>query len=360
MKKVLVIDDSSDVRLLVTDTLGVHGFKTLQAGDGMSGVDLARKELPDLILCDVRMPKLDGYGTLAAIREHPPTAAIPFVFLTAVADQAKMRLGMDLGADDYLVKPFTLGELLAAVRARLEKQAIVQGQAEKKLEELRGNLCMALPHELLTPLNSISGFASLLAERAPRLDPDEVEEYARTICHAAGRLERLIQNFLLYANLQLIQSDPHQRESFRTHRQAPIRERVILVAEAKAKEHRRFDDLALDLEQLCFPVPSDQLEKIIRELVDNAFKFSKPGTPVIISGRAGDGQWLMISDCGRGMTSEQVARIGAHLQFDRELHEQQGSGLGLALAKQLVELHGGEFHLRSEPDLGTEVRIIFP
>src|SRR5712691_8267690 len=160
-KKVLVIDDTQEIRMIITESLNLYGFTTLTAEDGMSGIKMAQEHQPDLIICDINMPNLDGYGTLTALRENEATATIPFIFLSGAADKLNMRRGMELGADDYLTKPFTHKELMAAVNTRLEKQAELQRHSDKKLDELRGNITLALPHELRTPLNGILGPARL-------------------------------------------------------------------------------------------------------------------------------------------------------------------------------------------------------
>ena len=166
-RKVLVIDDSTEIRMIIGETLELFGFDTMITGDGMSGVQMAREQFPDVIICDINMPGLDGYGTLKAMREHEGTATIPFVFLSGSVDRVAVRKGMELGADDYLTKPFTPQELLAAVNARLEKQDEIQRHSNRKLDELRGNLTLALPHELRTPLNGIMGLAHLMMEEPP-------------------------------------------------------------------------------------------------------------------------------------------------------------------------------------------------
>src|SRR5678816_942032 len=148
-KTVLAIDDSPDIRLIINETLNLFGFKTLIAEDGMTGIKMAQEHLPDLIICDIKMPKLDGYDTLKAMREHESTAMIPFMFLSGATDRVTVRKGMELGADDYLTKPFSPKELTAAVNARLEKQAEMQRLSDRKLNELRGNLSLALQNELL-------------------------------------------------------------------------------------------------------------------------------------------------------------------------------------------------------------------
>ena len=103
-KTVLIIDDSDDIRMVISESLNIYGFQTITAEDGGKGIELARQRIPDLIICDVNMPGIDGYATLTAIRENEATATIPFIFLSGEADKINMRRGMELGADDYLIE----------------------------------------------------------------------------------------------------------------------------------------------------------------------------------------------------------------------------------------------------------------
>ncbi|HIK07479.1 MAG TPA: EAL domain-containing response regulator [Trichormus sp. M33_DOE_039] len=126
MIKILVIEDEELVRENILDLLAAEDFETVSAPNGRIGINLAIAEFPDLILCDMMMPEVDGYGVLTALRQEPLTAAIPFIFLTAKSAKADFRQGMDMGADDYLTKPFTRAELLSAVMNRLERQATLK------------------------------------------------------------------------------------------------------------------------------------------------------------------------------------------------------------------------------------------
>jgi signal transduction histidine kinase len=361
MPKVLVIDDSPDVTQVVGDTLKVNGYQVFSAGDGLAGVQLAQQCLPDLILCDVNMPELDGYGTLTALRQNSATATIPFVFLTGISDKVNMRLAMELGADDYVTKPFTITELLGAVKARLEKQATITRRAEQKLEELRGNISLALPHELLTPLTCILSSASLLGENCDRITPGELFELAGTLNQAAGRLQRLVENFLLYSQIELVAADPSKVATLRTGEFLLQTETLVQIAHQMARRAGREEDLTVRLESASLPIAPDKLQKAILELLDNALKFSRAGDPVGLAGFVADGVFaICVTNHGRGMQADQIARVGAHMQFERRFYEQQGSGLGLVIAKRLTEIHGGAFTIESVPEQQTTVHLIFP
>jgi DNA-binding NarL/FixJ family response regulator len=131
MKRILVIEDEPEMRRNLTTILRLENFDPLPAENGLVGVELAKRMKPDLILCDVMMPELDGYGVLAALRAEPATVTIPFIFLTAKGEKPDIRSGMNLGADDYLTKPVAKRDLLSAIRSRLER-AIQQAVPEFK------------------------------------------------------------------------------------------------------------------------------------------------------------------------------------------------------------------------------------
>jgi CRP-like cAMP-binding protein/CheY-like chemotaxis protein len=138
-KKVLVIEDNNDIRENVVEILELAGYSVEAASDGRTGVDLALKNVPDIILCDIMMPELDGYGVLYLLNKNPETTAVPFIFLTAKAERIDLRKGMEMGADDYLTKPFDDIELLNAIESRLKKKELLENYYSKSLDQL-GNL----------------------------------------------------------------------------------------------------------------------------------------------------------------------------------------------------------------------------
>jgi two-component system sensor histidine kinase/response regulator len=358
---ILVIEDEAEIQANIAEILGYEGMACLVAPDGETGVQIARKAVPDLILCDVMMPGINGHEVLAALQGDPPTAAIPFVFLTAKADHASRRHGMDLGADDYLTKPFTSAELLTAITTRLQKRARLTYEYAKPAEDLRDVVIEYLPHELQTPLTGILSGAEMLLANAPLLEPDDLADLATIILESGKRLQRLIQNYLLYAQLQSLRLDPdwpNVQPQARTDGPGIV---IREVAEAIAAKEGRLDDLVVNAREGVAGISSEHLKKIVEELVDNACKFSSSRTQVAVSAGIHEQAYVLsVSDHGRGMSREQIKRVGALMQFGRKLYEQQGSGLGLAIVHQLTQIYGGDLSIESVPDRGTSIVVRVP
>jgi len=307
------------------------------------------------------MELVDGYQVLTAIRNDPTTASIPFILITAEQARADIRHGMDLGADDFLTKPFTSSEILSAVNARLQKHKMLIQQAENKLEQLRYQLSTSLPHELRTPLNGVLGYADILRKQFAELEPMEVSQMAERIYKNGKRLHRLVENFLIYAQIEILKMDYQKIESLRKTRTPDIGKIIDVLARQRAYESDRSMDLDLQLESADVAISSDYFSKIFEELFDNAIRYSRKGSPLHIhSSCAGREFVLQVQDNGRGMTPEQLHSIGAYMQFERKIYEQQGSGLGLTVAKRLAELHGGTLRMKSEYGKGTTSTVILP
>ncbi len=361
MKKILVIDDEEWLREMIQLALRQKGYEVIEAENGAVGIDMARRLLPDLILCDVNMDKVDGYLTLSSLRSEETTAAIPFILMTGLADNAGMRHGMELGADDYLPKPFTIDALYAAVEARIRKAQTLRDEADKKLADLRDNISMMLPHELRTPLNGILAYGEILASDAATLPPAEIAEMGQTIHESGKRLERLIENFLIYSQIEILQADPQRAGALRKKETSAPQKIVENHSLLQAETAGRAADLILNLAGRPAAISEEYLTKIVDELTHNAFKFSRAGTPVRVSLSPSENTLsLSITDEGRGFGAEHIRKVGAYMQFERKLQEQQGLGLGLTIAKRLAELHGGSLTIQSKTGAGTTVQVQLP
>jgi two-component system sensor histidine kinase/response regulator len=359
--KILVIEDEESIRENILDLLEAENFEGIGAINGKVGIKLASEQIPDLILCDMMMPEVDGHGVLKALRSEPLTATIPFIFLTAKADKSDIRTGMELGADDYITKPCTPQELLKAIAIRLEKQKTISRQSQKTLDELRTNISMSLPHELRTPLNAIMGFSELILSEYHVLKESDILEMIGQIQTSGHRLYRLIQNFLLYAELEIAATNPELLKEMRNSEFSCVKSLLSQKARQQAKHANRTDDLQLNLQDSSVAIDSVRLAKIVEELLDNAFKFSLEGTPVVLSTLVENQTFILsVKDQGRGMTADQIAQLEAYRQFDRKIYQQAGLGLGLAIVQRLAELHGGKFKIESLPQQETIVCVSLP
>ena len=361
MSRILVVEDERTQRLMIMTVLKTNGFEAIGAENGAEGIELARLHSPDLILSDIHMEKGDGYSMLSAIRNDQLTATIPVIFITGMADMEVMRRSMQLGADDFIPKPFTADVLLEAVRIRLEKHRTISKQASKKLDELRASMSITVPHEMRTPLNGILGYSDIMRRQFEDLEPLEVGRMAERIYKNAKRLERLVENYLLYAQMEFQKTEMHMKADLFDVETAEAHKVLEQMAIQKAGDFGRTADLYLQLKPGRVSVAPKYFNKIAEELIDNAFRFSRTGSQVLVQCDSVNNQFsFSVTDHGRGMTAEQISQIGAFVQFERQVYEQQGQGLGLTVTKRLVELHGGKMEISSEFDKTTTVSVSLP
>ncbi|MEI7554653.1 response regulator [Candidatus Chlorohelix sp.] len=362
-KKIVIIEDEEPVRMNLQLLLESEEFEVYTASDGEQGLKEIASRKPDLVICDMMLPIVEGYEVLKRMRLEESYRNTPFIFLTARNDKTSMRQGMELGADDYITKPFTMKEILTAINIRLEKMDLIEKNAELKMNELRLSMAHSLPHEFITPLSSIIGYSDMLIADKGNFEESIRQEMLESIYYNALRLNRLTQNFLLLAELEILATDKVKLNGFKTEITEAAEELIIGVASSKARSFDRLSDLEFDFEQsnITAPLSSSNLAKITEELVDNAFRYSEVAQKVHVTASLQNGNFVInITDNGRGLTQKQIAKIGAFIQFERKRYEQQGVGQGLSLVKRLVELHDGEFSISSVPGKLTVARVLIP
>src|SRR5574341_664767 len=326
---VLVVDDDESILTSVADVLRLGGYQLLMAQSGLKALQVLRYHTPDLIVSDITMPDMDGYEFYQAVRSNPDWTTIPFIFLSARGQPKDIRHGYQLGADHYLTKPIDPEDLLVAVEMRLKRTADIQAAARGEVERTKQQLLTVMGHELRTPLNWVYGYVSLLQE-GHQVMTDEV-------------VDRMLHST----------------------RQGTVLGPAIEVVVQTLKPRAQEKDIAFtypptsDLTVLAVPA---YIEDVLRCLIDNAVKFGKEGGHVWIKVEEQDG-WAVISvqDNGIGIEPEQQARLFERFeQIDRDRMEQQGAGLGLAIAKGLVELHGGDIQVESRPGQGSLFTVRLP
>ena len=355
MKTILLLDDDEAILSTFGMALRHSGYRVIEASSGDEGLELARKHLPDLILTDISMPGSDGQEVLLQIRQHPELSTKQVVLMTGQTHLVTPRRGMELGADDFLVKPIGLGDLLRCVEARLQRAQIHWRVEDRMLSQLRTSLKSTLPHELFTPLGGIIGLAEILRSDLANLTPAEVGELLSDI-HASGlRLHRTLRNYLLMLALQ--ESPPDQVTVTEKLASQQLHESITTGLHAVAARHRREADLQVEIKACAVIAQPGDVSLMVEELMDNACKFSAKGTPLEV--RFGLDGVLTVTDAGRGMSPEEIEQVGLFQQFDRKKQEQQGLGLGLALVRKLSVKCGATFLIESEISKGTTVKIAF-
>ena len=357
MPKILVIDDEEAFRDSLITILEKKGFEVLQASSGAVGVQLARTHLPDLVLCDVNMGGVGGTLTLYALRRDPQIASIPFILMSGYLSSGDAPPGIDRGADAFLTKPFSIEKLLSTVQACLSR-------SEPK--RVSSNLSGGASHDmasidasagLLEIVIRILDITGLIGDSGQPMQPKETIDLAGQAHQAASLLRRRIENCLFYAEIERLASDWQQAASLQEHR-TRIREIVEPVAREKARTLERSGDLDLRIDDALAGISADFLNKIVQELLDNAFRYSRPGTAIQLkTAVVPDHVALSITDQGCGMTPEQVAQAGSPISLDQVLLVQQGSGLGLVIARRLIEIHRGTLIIHSKPGRGTTVTV---
>jgi len=354
MKTILVIDDSQVLVGIYTMALRQKGYHVIEANSGIAGLAMARKHLPDVIISDIDMPGGDGATLLREIRHDPELKSKQVVLMTGRPDLVTPRKGMEEGADDFLLKPVSLETFQNCVEARFNRIAISWRVEDRILANLRSWIPQQLPHEFFTPMAGIIGLLDLLRADLPSFTPAEVSDIHNEIYKSALRLHRTLRNYLLILDLQSAAYEPTLPPLSPQEAQESIHDGI---SEA-LRQNERGEDVSFQVDACSISVKPGDLSRMVEELVDNACKFSRQGSPVTVVLGA-DGR-LIITDKGRGLTNEEISRIGAFQQFDRKKHEQQGLGLGLVLVQKLAALSGAKFLIKSQPGEGTQVEIAFP
>jgi len=322
-------------------------------------LEKARAEHPDLILCDVMLPGMDGYTLLQKVREDASTASIPVIFLTALAERWNVRKGMETGADDYLGKPVLKHELLAAIRTQLGKRKGGSGRLDGHLRPAASSdMPLVISQQLLAPLTAIASFGQTLAGQNPgnSLPQDKITELGKFILESSHRLDKALRQVLDYVSIRVLLEQPVPAARLRSERARSAETLVESTAVKVAQDARRLADLKLDLKHVDFAIPPRYLELVTMELVQNACNFSRPETPVKVSlAKRDHGAELSVADQGSGMSPAQIQTIGPFRQFARGNANREGLGLGLEIVRLTAALFGAALRIESRVHEGTTV-----
>lgn len=369
MTKILVIEDESILRTEVMEWLSLEGYEVYGASTGKEGVRSALFNEPDLIICDITMPELDGYGVLVELRSNLETATVPFIFVTARASHDDIRRGMTLGADDYITKPFTRSELFDAVHTRLERKALEEERLQQETEHwqqafheeheqriLKAKLIAMFSHDFRNPLTTILTSNSLLRDYSDRMDKERRLRHFNRIDASVNQLIQMLDDMLTVSQLE-------------TNNFALEREQMV-VQECVTAIVDEFRGINGNSHQISFAseyngiamIDPRLLRQILANLLSNAIKYSPKGRHVYIElDSHNDNEIILrVQDEGIGIPEEEQHMLFQPYQRASNVGDIQGTGLGLEIVRQAVDLHGGKVEFQSTVNVGTTFTVTLP
>lgn len=368
MVKILIIEDESLLREEIAEWLTFEGYEASTAPDGVVGVRKALLERPDLIICDIMMPGLDGYGVLIEVHAHPETVDMQFIFVTARSAHEDIRMGMALGADDYITKPFSRKEILQAIEARIRKkeqqrqayqEMVTQIQQaltkEKENRLFKSKLIAMFAHDFSNPLTAILVSNSMIRDYADRMDEQRRLTHTARIEACVHQLIQMLDDLLIVSKME----SGHFELKLEMLNIGAFFEQMIIEYRAIYGETHKiiFED------HFQHHLLSDVrlLQQIGSNLISNAIKYS-PGMKdiqVTLAEIAGNCV-LTVQDNGIGIPQEDQARLFEAFQRGSNVGSIVGTGLGLAIVKQAVDLHNATLQFESKVGIGTTMAVHIP
>jgi signal transduction histidine kinase len=358
---VLLVDDDETILESAAEFLELSGYRVLTASDATQALTHLQNTQPDLIISDVMMPGIDGHEFHRTIRSRSELATVPFIFLSARADEENIQRGTLDGADAYVTKPFDPDELKKLIDIRIQRAHQIRESLEHELEETRHQILNIFSHELRTPLSIIHGYVNILADQRNEVDPETLDDVLSAMRESSNRLVELTEDLLFMAT---IETGASRFIIDNASMALDMGELVRSVAERHI-EHansKRVEITIKHLEEVTIYGHGPYIEDIFSRLIDNGIKFNKTGGQVIISIQRINGlAEIVIKDTGIGIPKDEQRMIFDRFsQVARETLEQQGIGLGLAIAQRLANLHYGTILIESELEVGSIFSVRLP
>ena len=346
--KILIVDDAIDTVELLRKRFRSEGYDTAEAYNGEEGLMKVTEYNPDLIILDVMMPKIDGYEVCQRLKADENTKFIPILMLTAKGEVEHKVKGLNIGADDYLAKPFDYKELSARIRSLLSIKATHEKKVEEEKSGALEQMMDQVAHEIRNPLTAIGGFARKVYGRLPEGDPNK--KYMHMIIEDVAVLESMIKQLIELKSMSISIKEPTNmndiiKDSLKLFEQECIQKAIHVETDLK-------DDLPMII------ADKKLLKRAFCNLIKNSIEAMEIGKKIlkITSRMSGDNLEIQFSDTGIGISKDKIKNI-----FDPLVTSKiYGPGLGLTFALKIIQDHKGTISVESEQDKGTTFTIIFP
>ena len=347
--KILIVDDEPDAVELLKKRLRFEGYDTLEAYDGAGCLREAAAGDPDLVILDVMMPDMDGYEVCRRLKSNKSTAHIPVLMLTAKREVEDKVRGLDVGAHDYLGKPFDYKELSARVKSLLSMETAVEKLVQEEKSEALDHVMDELAHELRNPITSIGGFARRVYENLAEGDPNR--KYLRIIITEVSRLENMVRNLIELKTSRISYREP-----------ANVNDLIGEVLE-QFQQRRTLQDIEIKVDLMgnlpLLSVDKDHIKLALANIFQNSIEAMQgmaEKSLVISTKMEEDHVEIQISDTGKGIPRDRIKNI-----FDPFFTSKtSGPGLGLTFALKMIQEHRGSISVESEPGKGSCFTINLP
>ena len=357
MTKILLIEDEKILRENTCELLEIHGFKCLTAENGKIGLEKAITEKPDLIICDIMLPHLTGYQIKEALNDLNDHTQIPFIFLSAKIEREDIKKGMDLGADDYITKPFRIADLVLSVKTRLTQSKNTQSPIKEN--STVDNYMFLSKQQCNAQLNGIINLSGILNSKFSN-PPEFLEKSLLAINKSSTRLYKTFNNVI-----DMVRLKHYDKPVEEVHTLTDIKSIIEDILSERSDYHNFFGEKknTLNCKDLLYCLQED-LEIIIFEVIDNMFKFSSSNNVQVVLDTKVEGskKWIIFTAINSITmpVSFNVNDIKPFKQFHLDKKSQYGSGLGLYLVQLITEKYLGTIKIDSSNALLFRITLAFP
>ncbi|MCB1193887.1 MAG: hybrid sensor histidine kinase/response regulator [Leptospiraceae bacterium] len=353
---ILIIDDNHQNIKLLECILESEGYKVYIQYSGEEAIKFINETPPDLILLDILMPKMDGYETCKIIKDNPITRDIPIIFLSALTEPINKIKGFEMGAIDYIAKPFDSMEILARVKTHLTIRH--QKQKLEVLNAAKDKLFSIIAHDLRNPFQGILGLGEVIIHNIAELDKAQIHKYVSSMYRSTKEGYNLLENLLEWSRTQ---TDKIQYFPEKLNINHVVQANIRMSSSTAQNKSIQLKSLVKD--DIYVLADKNTIDTIFRNLISNAIKFTPKNGEVTIDSKLTDRfVEIIISDTGVGIPKEDIDKLfQISVKYSTNGTEnEKGTGLGLILCKEFIEKNGGTISVESIEGKGSSFKFTLP